>query len=105
MNQFELELCKTLDELDDVKLVVVDKKGFCACHHYIGQEFIIKRQKTCEGICVSAFHSLLTHYFGFVFGAKFPWDHDPNFTYIGCPDPINTVTFRLEKIPKSTQKK
>ncbi len=100
MSDFEKGLCKKLSELEDIKCVVVDKKGFCCSGHHVGQEFIIKRLKTCEGICVSAFHSMLTQYFGFVFGATFPWDTDKNYTYCGCPDPVNTVTFRLEKVKK-----
>ena len=100
MDNLDKKTCKALKELEDIKCTVVEVKGFCAKSHRIGQEYIIKNQRTPEGICISAFNSLLLQCFGFIYGAKFPWDREKNCTYVGCPDSKNCVTFKLEKIQK-----
>ncbi|MCP4178892.1 MAG: TIGR04076 family protein [bacterium] len=101
MDEFEKGTCKILNELKDVKCTVIEVKGFCGQGHRVGQEYIIKHQRTPEGICIDAFNSIIPQYTGFVYGVKFPWNRDKNCTYVGCPDSKNCVTFKLEKIKKN----
>ncbi len=75
-----------------VKVEVIEKAGACGSGHEIGECWSIERW-TPEGICLSAFCSLLPWIHLSRQGKKPPWTID-----IACPDPENRVVFRLTRV-------
>jgi len=84
-----------------VVLVRVESiRGKCMRGHFPGEEWRIVH-KTPEGICMGAFGSMLPAIRTLQFGGTFPWQKEPNVTKIGCIDPVNTVTFRIERLEET----
>ncbi|TES93185.1 MAG: hypothetical protein E3J94_01820 [Desulfobacteraceae bacterium] len=48
-------------------------------------------------MCISAFGAILPAIQVLKFGGSFPLEKDPDVAYIGCPDHINRVFYRLER--------
>lgn len=80
-----------------IKITVDSIKGKCPQNNKVGKEFIVKGT-TPAGMCIGAFSSLLPTIQVLKFGGHFPWEKNPNVAFIGCPDHINQVVYRLEKI-------
>jgi len=81
-----------------VVLVKVESiRGKCPRGHYPGEEWRIA-QKTPEGICMGAFAALLPAIRTLQFGGTFTWQKEPNVVNVGCADPVNTVTFNIERL-------
>jgi uncharacterized repeat protein (TIGR04076 family) len=80
-----------------IRVTVHSILGTCNQAHKVGQEFIIDRW-TQKGICLTAFGSLYPAIRVLQYGGSFPWDKDPNVTYIPCPDAKNQVVFRIERL-------
>ncbi len=83
----------------DVAVKVISQKGTCANGHKVGDEWIIG-SKTPEGICLSAFHSLIPGIRTLMFGGIFPWAEDPETTTAACPDAANPVVFEMRRLRK-----
>ena len=79
-----------------IRATVESVAGKCNQGHRVGQEFIIGAW-TPKGICLSAFGSIYPAIRVLQYNGFFPWDEDPNVTYIPCPDAKNQVKFRLER--------
>ncbi len=79
-----------------VLVKVVSKLGHCGSGHKVGNKWIIG-DKTPEGICLSAFDSLLSNIQVLKFGGSFPWEKDKDKATIACPDPENPVVFELRR--------
>ncbi len=76
---------------------VVSQKGTCAAGHKVGDEFIIPTETTPPGMCPWAFHTLFPFIAVLQFGGSFPWESDPDYTTVACPDPGNPVVFELRR--------
>ena len=85
-----------------VVVKVESVRGKCARGHHPGQEWRIA-QKTPEGICIGAFGSLIPAIRTLQFGGTFPWQTDPNVAKVGCPDPVNSVTYLIERLEETCQ--
>ena len=83
----------------DIAIKVISQKGTCNLGHKVGDNWVA-RSKTPEGICLSAFNSLFPNMRALTFGAVLPWESDPDFTDVACPDPVNPVVFELRRIRK-----
>ncbi len=83
----------------DVALKVVSQKGTCGAEHKVGDEWVIGR-KTPEGMCLSAFNTLLPYTRVLMFGGALPWETDPDVTTAACPDAKNPVVFELKRLRK-----
>ena len=84
-----------------VILVTVESiRGNCMRGHYPGEKWRLT-EKTPEGICMSAFVSMFPTIRTLQFGGTFPWQKDPNVREIGCIDPVNQVTFRIERLEET----
>lgn len=81
---------------------VISQKGTCQQEHKVGQEWVIGT-KTPEGICFSAFQSILPEARVLMFGGSFPWAKDPDMCVVACPDPNNPVVFELRRLPKEAK--
>ncbi len=81
----------------DIAIKVISQQGLCRAGHKVGDEWVMKG-KTPEGICLSAFHSLLPHARTMMFGGTLPWEPDPDVALVACPDARNPVVFELRRI-------
>ena len=86
-------------EMYDIVARVVSQKGTCAHEHKVGDEWVI-RSRTPEGICLSAFNTLLPNARVLMFGGSFPWESNPDVTTVACPDAANPVVFELRRLRK-----
>lgn len=82
-----------------VRITIESVKGKCPLGNTPGTVFLVKRT-TPAGMCLGAFNALLPAIQVMRFGGVFPWEPDPDVAYIGCPDHINQVVYRLERIRK-----
>ena len=71
--------------------------GHCNSGHQVGDEWIID-DKTPEGICLSAFDSVLSCIQVLRCGGSFPWEMNPDYATIACPDAENQVVFELRRL-------
>jgi uncharacterized repeat protein (TIGR04076 family) len=83
----------------EVGIKIISQKGTCTYEHKVGEEWVLKT-KTPEGICLTAFYSLLPKAAVLMFGGSFPWEADPDVTRIACPDAENPVVFELRRLRK-----
>jgi len=81
----------------DVVVKVVSQKGTCSYEHKVGDEWVVGG-KTPEGICMSAFQTLLPEIRVLMYGGSFPWSEDPDTAIVACPDPYNPVVFEMRRI-------
>jgi len=79
-----------------IKITVDSVEGKCPLGNKPGKEFIVNGT-TPAGMCISAFGAILPAIQVLKFGGSFPWEKDPNVAYIGCPDHLNRVVYRLER--------
>ncbi len=86
-----------MSEPQKVRIKVISQKGTCAAEHKVGDQWIITT-KTPDGICLSAFHTLLPNLRVLRFGGSFPWETDPDVTTLACPDAANPVVFELRRL-------
>lgn len=81
----------------DVAVKVVSQQGSCGAQHKVGDEWIVGR-KTPEGICLSAFASILPDARVFMFGGNFSWATNPDVVTVACSDAENPVVFELRRL-------
>ncbi|MEW6724731.1 MAG: TIGR04076 family protein [Bacillota bacterium] len=75
-----------------VRVTVLSQRGKCSQGHRVGDSWVIG-DKTEGGICFSAFCSLLPWVQMLRFDGKTAWEVE-----VPCPDWVNPVVFRLEKV-------
>ncbi len=83
----------------DIAVKVVSQQGTCAAEHKVGDEWVITG-KTLEGMCLSAFNTMLPNIRVMMFGGAFPWETDPDVSTVACPDAANPVVFELRRLRK-----
>jgi uncharacterized repeat protein (TIGR04076 family) len=83
----------------DIEVTVMSQKGVCGAGHKVGDKWIIK-DKTPDGICLSAFPIMESSIDVLKYGGSFPWSKDPDISGAICPDPDNPVEFQLKRIRK-----
>jgi uncharacterized repeat protein (TIGR04076 family) len=76
---------------------VISQRGTCSAGHKVGDEFAMG-QKTPEGMCSWAFHTLFPCAETLEFGGSFPWESNPDKAQVACPDPDNPVIFELTRV-------
>ena len=52
-------------------------------------------------MCLSAFGVLLPAIQTLKYGGSFPWEKDKKVAYLGCPDQLNQVVYRLERMDET----
>jgi len=80
-----------------IRITVESVKGKCALGNKPGTVFLVK-ETSPAGICLGALSALLPAIETMQYGGSFPWEADPDVAYIGCPDHINQVVYRLERV-------
>lgn len=81
----------------DVRITLVSQLGKCPNGHCVGDQWLVRR-KTPEGMCLSAFNSLLPFLMTLRFGGAFPWEEKEGEVTVCCPDPEIVNVFRLERV-------
>lgn len=84
----------------ELEITVIKRKGRCSVDHREGDTFRIRRYKTPDGLCLSAFHAIWPPARTMLLGGAHPWDEDPDETTVACPDPDNAVVFKIRRIKK-----
>ena len=84
----------------DVAVRVISQKGTCAVGHKLGDEWVIKDEKTPEGLCLYAFGVLFPFAQVLAFGGSFPWETNPDVTTVACPDAENPLVVELRRLRK-----
>lgn len=70
-----------------MEIEVKECTGKCFYNYKIGDKIRVKGLKTPEGFCGAAYHMLFPVLFALNFGAKFPFEDDPNsLSTPTCPD-------------------
>ena len=80
-----------------VSVKVISQQGTCGSEHKVGDHWVVDR-KTPEGMCLSAFSSLLSGLQVLKYGGTFPWSDDPDVTTSACPDAENPTVFELRRL-------
>jgi len=80
-----------------IRVTVDSVVGKCPLGNKKGKEFII-RGTTPAGMCMGAFGSIYSAVQVLKYGGTFPWENDPDVAYINCPDHINRVVYKLERL-------
>lgn len=78
---------------------VVEVKGDCSAGHQVGDIFEISAYNT-GGLCGFYYHDIFPNLMTFQFGGSLPWWEGDTIT-LGCPDPDNQVTIKLERTARS----
>ena len=79
------------------KVTISSTSGTCARGHKIGDSWIFD-DKTPDGMCLSAFASLLPWDQALRWGGEFSFTKDREAIDIVCPDPNNHIIFKVEKL-------
>ncbi|MFC1891325.1 TIGR04076 family protein [Thermodesulfobacteriota bacterium] len=88
-------------ETYDVSVKVISVDGTCEQGHEVGDEWIIKDDKTPGGICGGAFCSIFPEARVLSFGGTYPWaKDDPDVHRVACMDAKNPVVFELRRLHK-----
>ncbi|HSN54390.1 MAG TPA: TIGR04076 family protein [Candidatus Sulfomarinibacteraceae bacterium] len=80
-----------------VRMRVLEVKGLCPNGHKVGDEWLV-RNKTPGGICMGGFSSCLPYLTALRFGGSFPWEAAEGTATIGCPDHVNQVVWKLDRL-------
>ena len=80
-----------------IKVTVDSVVGKCPLGNKKGREFIIKGT-TPDGMCMGAFGSIYSAIQVLKYGGSFPWEDNLDIAYINCPDHINRVVYKLERL-------
>jgi len=81
--------------------ISVDKikgKGICPLGLKKGDKFWFKEEK--GDFCVWAQNAIFPFISAMRYGAAFPWEKNPDTAFACCPDPYNTVVFKIARIKR-----
>lgn len=79
-----------------IKITVDSVEGKCPLGNRPGREFLVERT-TPAGMCLSAYNSIASAIQVLRYGGSFPWEKNPDIAYVGCPDHLNRVVYKLER--------
>ena len=84
-----------------IKITVISQEGHCANGHKVGDQWIIREDKTPEGICGNAYNSLFPFIQVLQYGGVYPWREEqgnPDVDWVACPDGKNPLVFKIERL-------
>ena len=76
---------------------ITQSKG-CAIGHKPGDTWLVKENKTPDGICLGAFNALLPALKVFRCGGEHHFDKDRDVTCVSCPDRNVQVIWELRRL-------
>ncbi len=85
----------------DLKITVTEIRGRGSCPFGIkaGDSWAFEEEKA--PFCAWAHTAIFPFLSAMKYGAAFPWEPDPKVAYACCPDPHNTVVFKVERVGES----
>ena len=86
-----------MDEAQPIRMRIIEIDGGCPDGHQVGEEYVVDG-KTPAGICLGSFSSCLPYLVALRYGASFPWEEERGTITVGCPDHVNQVVWRLERV-------
>lgn len=91
--------------MDEYRLTgeIIEIKGECSAGHKKGEKIdltIFNSKKTARGVdlCPFFLHNIFPYLCTFQCGGSFPWEKEENVKIVACPDRINTVTMKIQRI-------
>jgi uncharacterized repeat protein (TIGR04076 family) len=84
------------DKQYEIVIKLLRNDSPCHAGHKIGDEWVFEYM-TPGQMCGLAYNALYPMALAFKFGAKFPWQKDPDVANIGCPDPDVHNIFELRR--------
>lgn len=84
-------------EASPVRMTIVAIDGSCPNGHRVGEQYLVEGT-TPAGICMGSFTACAPYLTALRFGASFPWEPEEGVITIGCPDHINQVVWKLERL-------
>ncbi|HUW63709.1 MAG TPA: TIGR04076 family protein [Spirochaetia bacterium] len=78
-----------------ISATVIEVKGHCSAGHQVGNTFELSAHNPSQ-MCGFFYHDVFPSLCVLQFGGKFPW-WEGDTAFVKCPDPINTVTVKLER--------
>lgn len=78
---------------------VTEIKGECSAGHKVGESFEISCHNTA-GLCGWCYHHIFATLQTFQFGGTLPWWQGSNTICQQCPDPVNLLSLKLERIQR-----
>jgi len=71
----------------------------CPCHvgHQIGNEWVFDYFTPPRRMCGLAFNAIYPFALAMLYGAKTPWQKDPDFYQVSCPDVTVQNIFELRR--------
>jgi len=85
--------------------ITVDRvkgKGICSLGLKKGDKFLFREEGA--DFCLWAQNAIFPFITAMRYGARFPWENNPDVAYACCPDPYNTVVFKIERLRKKARK-
>lgn len=83
----------------DKKIIakVVESRGKgCDLGLKLGDEFVL--DITGSQFCGWAYNAIFPFAQSLKYGGSFPWESEPDSTLVACPDPYNTIVFKLTAV-------
>jgi uncharacterized repeat protein (TIGR04076 family) len=87
----------------EVKATILSVKGDCNAGHTEGETFEICCHNP-SGLCGWFYHDIFPSLQTFQFGGSLPWWQGDSIQ-LQCPDPVNLVTIRLDRVKRSVTDK
>lgn len=86
-------------ELKRVRITLYSAKTPCPQGFKEGDNWLIDSEKTPNGMCSAAYHSLFQYLRTLRFGGISPYGKDKNVVYVSCPDSGHVQVYKLERLP------
>ncbi|MBI5152805.1 TIGR04076 family protein [Candidatus Peregrinibacteria bacterium] len=82
----------------NLKITVVEVRGGGKCEKglKVGDTLMYSEDKI--DFCAWAHNAMFPFISAMRYGAKFPWEPNSETAYVSCPDPHNTVVFKIERL-------
>lgn len=78
-----------------IEIVEIHGSGRCSIGLDVGRTWLVESPSVPAGMCMWAWSALMPFLTPLRFGGALPWEDDPMTARVCCPDPENTVVFRL----------
>ena len=104
VNRFELRRVPPMPEQVEsydirVKLMGKGTGNPCSAGHMVGDEWLLG-EKTPVEMCPSAYNSMFNAVMVLRYGGQFPWQYDPDFVTVSCPDPKVVNRFEIRRVTR-----
>ena len=83
----------------EIRATVAHVKGHCVAGHHAGETLALNCFDS-GGLCGFFYHDIFPALETFQFGGKLPWWKGDT-VELQCPDPVNLVTIKLERSPRT----